>query len=179
MLTCVTSRNQDFPYSLLWEKRGLVLLHHSLTELFPCSASDRGRTTSPLVGCDCFMFSFPLNGMSGLASLEPNAAPQRARRTRASVGMAASYRGNHTKMGFNGPSIERLSKANLWPSALTPANPTHPPGSSVCHWSFVKPLHTDLITAQFGSADYTLLGSGQASFSNFTWQQIAGLLREE
>lgn len=87
--------------------------------------------------------------------------------------------GNHTKMGFNGPSIERLSKANLWPSALTPANPSHPPGSSVCHWSFVKPLCTDLITAQFGSADYTLLGSGQASFSNFTWQQIAGLLREE
>lgn len=117
--------------------------------------------------------------LSGLASLEPNAAPQRARRARASVGTAAPYRGNHTKMGFNGPSIERLSKANLWPSALTPANPSHPPGSSVCHWSFVKPPRTDLITAQFGSADYTLLGSGQASFSNFTWQQIAGLLREE
>lgn len=179
MLTCVTSRNRDFPHSLLWEKRALVLLHHSLTELFPCSASGRDRTTSPPVGCDCFMFSFPLNGMSGLASLEPNAAPQRARRARASVRTAASCRGNHTKMGFNGPSIERLSKANLWPSALTPANPAHPPGSSICHWSFVKPLCTDLITAQFGSADYTLLGSGQASFSNFTWQQIAGLLREE
>lgn len=36
----------------------------------------------------------------------------------------------------------------------------------------------DLITAHFGSADYTLLRSEQASFSNFTWQQITGLLQE-
>lgn len=44
----------------------------------------------------------------------------RAHPARASSGMTASHQENRTKMRFNGPSIERLSKDNLWPSALTP-----------------------------------------------------------
>lgn len=34
--------------------------------------------------------------------------------------MTAPQQENHTKMRFNGPSTERHSKDNLWPSALTP-----------------------------------------------------------
>lgn len=86
---------------------------------------------------------------------------------------------NHTKMGFNGPSIERFSKANLWPPALTLGNPTHPPGSSVCHWSFVKPFSLIWLPSNLAFADYTLLGSRKAPFSNFTWQQITRLLQKE
>lgn len=60
--------------------------------------------------------------------------------------------------------------------------PPWPRPSSQVHWlSLVicQTQCTDLITAHSGSADYTLLGSEQASFSNFTWQQINGLWREE
>lgn len=71
---------------------------------------------------------------------------------------------NHTKMGFNGPSIERFWKANLWPPALTRDSSSHPPGSSACHWSFVKLLILIWLPANLGSADYTLLGWRQTRF---------------
>lgn len=83
----------------------------------------------------------------------------KAHRGRASSGMTASHQENHTKMRFNGPSIERLSKDNLWPSALTPPilpGPLFVTGhlSNPVRWSDYGPfwkrrLHASRITTSF------------------------------
>lgn len=68
---------------------------------------------------------------------------------------------------------------DLWPPALAPPDPSRPPGASGCHWSFVKLLSVIWLPSNLGSADYTLLGSRQAAYSNFTWQQITRLRSEK
>lgn len=73
--------------------------------------------------------------------------------------------------------VLRLSSSQKPTPDPQPWPPATPPILQYLSLVICQTPHTDLITLQFGTADYTLLGSRQSSFSNFTWQQIAGLLQ--
>lgn len=166
-------------YGKLFRKGCFLSLQcYSISSYFPCSETTKDKQTIPLIACNCYRTSG--EGMTGMSPspLEPGiysfywaysadwGRPMEALRPHWEITqrwdlMALRLRGS-----------ERPTSN---PPALTPGNPSHPPGSSACHWSFVKLLTLIWLPSNLGSADYTLLGSRQAAFSNFTRQQIAGL----
>jgi len=94
-------------------------------------------------------------------------------RSEASDGTAAPHREITQRWDLMALRLSGFEKPTSDP------DPSHPPGSSACHRSFVKRLTLIWLPSNLRSADYTLLGSRRAAFSNFTWQQIAGLLHQE
>lgn len=140
------------------------------------------KQTILLIACDCYkswVTGWPCHRHTFTARAQDAFTGHVVHRSRAFDGTAAPHweitqRWDLMALRLSA-SKKTTSDLQPWPLLTPPIlqGPVPVIGhlSNSSHWSDYGLI--------LGSADYTLLGSRQAPFSNFTWQQIAELLWEE